>query len=131
MSCFASKSNILYKKAIEGIDELFARIIDDHNKVAETEKTTQVLNSEIPNGVAPEKSFPPFIENPHVSQVKGRPSDKEKEKRKTSSTSRMLSFVESTGVKKRKCSNCKNTGHDKRNCPKPPDSEQLNIVELG
>ncbi|KAI3883310.1 hypothetical protein MKW92_031571, partial [Papaver armeniacum] len=89
------------------------------------DETTQLSNIKSQDDVRPEKLCQPFIKDPHVSQVKGRPTDKAKEKGKVSSGGRLLSHYECPN-KKRKCSLCKNEGHDKRKCP---DREQLNINE--
>ncbi|XP_026459701.1 protein FAR1-RELATED SEQUENCE 5-like [Papaver somniferum] len=127
LSCFASKSDTLYKMAIEGIEKIFAQIRDEHNKTVEADRTTLVSSSKIQEDTEVEKLSHPFIVDPHISQVKGRPS--EKSKGKVNSSGRMLSPVEASVPKKRKCSLCEEFRHDKRKCPLKPDKEQLKIVE--
>ncbi|XP_026450941.1 protein FAR1-RELATED SEQUENCE 5-like [Papaver somniferum] len=103
LSCFASKSDTLYRMAIE------------------------VSSSKIQEDTEVDKSSHPFIADPHISQVKGRPA--EKSKGKVNSSGRMLRSVEASVPKPRKCSLCEEFGHDKRKCPLKPDKEQLKIVE--
>ncbi|KAI3864284.1 hypothetical protein MKX03_006117 [Papaver bracteatum] len=105
--------------------------MDEHNKLVKDNGSSQVLNCEPQednNGI--QQFHQPFVENPNISQTKGRPPKDDKGKGKVSSTGRLLAGIESsTSNKKRKCSVCQDTTHDKRNCPKKADMEQLKISE--
>ncbi|KAI3891469.1 hypothetical protein MKW92_025576, partial [Papaver armeniacum] len=113
--------------AIEGIEKIFAHIRDEHNKIVEANRTAPVSSSKIQEDTEVEKASHPFIADPHISQVKGRPT--EKSKGKVNSSGRMLISVEASVPKPRKCSLCEQFGHDKRKCPQKADKEQLKIVE--
>ncbi|KAI3839222.1 hypothetical protein MKX03_032852, partial [Papaver bracteatum] len=88
---------------------------------------TPVSSSKIQEDTEVEKASHPVIADPHISQVKGRPA--EKSKGKVNSSGRILSYVEASVPRKRKCSLCEQFGHEKRKCPPKADKEQLKIVE--
>ncbi|KAI3870529.1 hypothetical protein MKX03_022722, partial [Papaver bracteatum] len=97
---------------IEGIEKIFAHIRDEHNKVVEADKTAPISSSKIQEDteVEVEKSSHPFIA-------------------KVNSSGRMLSYVEVSVPKNRKCSLCEEFGHDKRKWVTKAYKEQLKIVE--
>ncbi|XP_026377757.1 protein FAR1-RELATED SEQUENCE 2-like [Papaver somniferum] len=78
LSCLASKSDELYKMAIAGIENIFAQIVDEHNKSVEDRKTTSTSSSKIQEATEIETIGQPIVGDPHISQVKGRPRDKKK-----------------------------------------------------
>ncbi|XP_026433034.1 uncharacterized protein LOC113330438 [Papaver somniferum] len=131
MAYIASKSDKLYKMAVDGIKDLFDRIMDEHNKLVKDNGSSQVLNCEPQeDNNRIQQLHQPLVENPNISQTKGRPPKDDKGKGKVSSTGRLLAGIESsTANKKRKCSVCQDTTHDKRIYPKKADMEQLKISE--
>ncbi|RZC58649.1 hypothetical protein C5167_005956 [Papaver somniferum] len=105
--------------------------MDEHNKLVKDNGSSQVLNCEPhEDNNRIQQLHQPFVENPNISQTKGRPPKADKGKGKVSSTGRLLAGIESsTANKKRKCSVFQDSTHDKRNCPKKADTEQLKISD--
>ncbi|OVA14987.1 zinc finger protein [Macleaya cordata] len=105
MSCVASKSDELYKMAIKGIEGLFTRIMDEHNKMVKCDKTSQEIST-LQEDIGAEKLCQIFVQDPRILKIKGRPK-KDNGKGKISSTGRLKSSIElSSSQRQRKCTIC-------------------------
>ncbi|KAJ4782570.1 Protein FAR1-RELATED SEQUENCE 5 [Rhynchospora pubera] len=103
LSAYLNTSEETYHFIVNSIEETYS-------KAAAMEGPTSEKNSEEPKQQELRDHAP--LQDPVISRTKGRKKDSTKVSRK----GRIMSGVEVSMQKRRKCSNCKVLGHDKRTC---------------
>ncbi|XP_058210155.1 uncharacterized protein LOC131322744 [Rhododendron vialii] len=124
LACLAAPSNEAYTIYIEAMSALHEKLqkVVSHVPPIDVCDDRDNLHSIEPSQI--------LLSDPNISLTKGRKKDV-KGKGASINSERLKSGMElALGKKKRKCSLCKNPGHDKMTCPSNPMSKANKSLEV-